>query len=378
VTVVAPMPNYHVLAARRRYGGLRVVERLDDMRIVRVATPAVASWLPARALSEFVTAAALGVAALGVERPDVVIVYSPPLPLGLAACFVRRLRGAPFVLNLQDLVPRAMVDLGVLRSSAAIRGYEAIERFVYSQAAHTTVHSAGNLAHVLARGLEASRASIVPNWIDLSWIDAGMGQGAGIREEWELGDGVVASFAGVIGRSQDLDVVVEAARFARDDPGVAWLIVGDGVARGALGVRAKGLPSVRFRPMQSRARYAALLDATDIGLVTLRADVRSPVVPSKILSLMAARRPVVAVLAKNGDAARLIREADCGVVVEPGDARGLALAVRRLAADASERDRLGINGRRYVEENLALDVVVRRWDGLLDRVAGRYPAGAES
>lgn len=370
VTVVAPMPGYHVLGARRRYSGLRVVEELDGMRVVRVATLARGSSLPSRALSEFTSAAALAVAALGVERPDVAIVYSPPLPHGLAASLVRALRKTPFVLSLQDLVPRAMVDLGVLRSRAATRTYQAIERFVYAQAAHTTVHSAGNLAHVFARGLEASRASIVPNWVDLAAIEAGRGLGAGLRDEWKLGDEVVASFAGVIGYSQDLDVVVEAARV---DDSVAWLIVGDGVARPAIEARASGLANVRFRPMQSRERYAALLDATDIGLVTLRAEVRSPVVPSKILSLMAAARPVVAALAKDSDASRLIEDADCGVVVAPGDAQGLALAVGRLAADPAERRRLGANGRRHAEENLALDVVVRRWDGLLDQVAGRVP-----
>lgn len=372
VTVVAPMPRYHVLGARSRYGGIGVVERLDGIRVVRIATPALGSWPPARALSEFASAAALALVALGVERPDVAIVYSPPLPHGLAACLVGAVRRVPFVLNLQDLVPKSMVDLGVLRSRAAIRAYEAIERFVYSRAAHATVHSAGNLAHVLARGLEASRASVLPNWVDLATIDAGTGMGTALREEWELGDEVVASFAGVIGYSQDVEIVVDAARLTSDDRGVAWLIVGDGIARPALEARAGGLANVLFRPMQSRERYAALLDATDIGLVTLSADVGSPVVPSKVLSLMAAARPVVAVLpAKNSDAARLIEDADCGVVVEPGDARGLAIAVGRLAADSAERRRLGANGRRYAEENLALDVVVRRWDSLLDQVAWR-------
>lgn len=373
VTVVSPMPSYHVLGARRRYEGLRVVEQLGGMRVVRVATLSARNWLPARALSEFISAAALAVAALGVERPDVVIAYSPPLPNGLAACLVGALRRAPFVLNVQDLVPRAMVDLGVLRSRAVVRAYEAIERFVYARADHTTVHSAGNLAHVLACGLEAGRASIVPNWVDLAAIDAGSGLGPAIRDEWQLRGEVVVSFAGVLGYSQDLDVVVEAARLGAG-AGIVWLIVGNGVARPALEARASGLANVRFRPMQSRERYAALLDATDVGLVTLRADVRSPVVPSKLLSLMAAARPVVAVLPEDGDAARLIKDADCGVVIAPGDARGLALAVSRLAADPAERRRLGANGRRHAERNLALDVVVGQWDVLLGRIA-RPPLG---
>src|SRR5690348_9367559 len=123
VTVVAPMPDYFVLGAGREYGGLRVVEQLEGMRVVRAATLTMRGWLPARALSEFTSAAILGITALGVERPDVAIVYSPPLPFGLAAYLVRRLRGSPFVLNLQDLVPRSMVDLGVLRNRPLIRAY---------------------------------------------------------------------------------------------------------------------------------------------------------------------------------------------------------------------------------------------------------------
>lgn len=376
VTVVTPMPGYHVVGERRRYSGLRVAERLDGMHVVRVATLSVRNWLPARAIAEFISAAALGIAALGGEQPDVAIVYSPPLPYGLAASFVGALRRVPFVLNVQDLVPRAMVDLGILRNRIVIRMYEAIERFVYAQAAHTTVHSPGNLAHVRARGVEANRASVVPNWVDLAAIDAGTGLGRDFREEWDLGVKVVASFAGVIGYSQDLEVVVEAARLMRTDGRIVWLIVGDGVARSALETRASGLANVQFRPMQSRERYAALLDATDIGLVTLRADVRSPVVPSKILSLMAASRPVVAVLPEESDAARLIEEVGCGVVVAPGDAGGLSLAVRRLALDPAERRRLGANGRRHAEKHLALDIVVRRWECLLDQVAGHRPSGA--
>lgn len=372
VTVVAPMPHYHALGAEGRYRGLRVVERLNGMHVIRVATPTGRSWLPARALSEFVSAMVLAVAALSMERPDIAIVYSPPLPHGLGAALVKALRRVPFVLNLQDLVPKAMVDVGVLRSRAVIRGYEAIERFVYARAAHTVVHSAGNLAYVLRSGLEEGRASVIPNWVDLASVDAGAGLGSALREEWELRDEVVACFAGVIGYSQDLDVIVEAAGQRVGDSGVTWLIVGDGVARPKLEARASDLVNVRFRPMQTRERYAALLDATDIGLVTLRDEVRSPVVPSKILSLMAAACPVVAALpATNSDAARLIEEAECGVVVAAGDAGALAVAVGRLAADPDERSRLGMNGRRYAEENLAIDLVVRSWDCLLDRVTAR-------
>jgi glycosyltransferase involved in cell wall biosynthesis len=176
-----------------------------------------------------------------------------------------------------------------------------------------------------------------------------------------------------LGYSQDLDIVLEAARILKDEnpqSDILFLIVGDGVERPRLEAKARqmGLNNVRFLPMQPREKYPAVLHASDIGLVTLHAEVRTPVVPSKILSIMAAGRPVVAAMNLDGDGPRLIAEARCGLCVPPEDPRALAGAVLKLYHDASLREELGRNGRQYAEEYLSLDRCVARYEVLLQQV----------
>lgn len=372
VTVLTSMPGYHALGSLERYRGkpwLR--ETVNGMDVLRVATPQLPRRLMVgRALWQFGGALAFFLAGLAMPCHEVAMVYSPPLPLGLTAWGLMRLKGIPFILNVQDLFPQSIIDLGLMRNRWLIRVFGAMERFVYSRAAHITVHSPGNRDHVLGKGARPERVTVVPNWVDTDFICPGERMN-GFRREYGLGDAFIVSFAGVLGYSQDLDVVLDAAALLRSQSGIVWLIVGDGVEKPRLETKARqmGLDNVRFLPMQPRDRYPAVLYASDICLTTLHAEVRTPVVPSKILSIMAAARPVVAALNLDGDAPRLIKEAKCGLCLPPEDPHALAEAVLQLYHDPSLREELGLNGRRYAEEHLSLEVCVGQYEELLARVA---------
>jgi len=129
-----------------------------------------------------------------------------------------------------------------------------------------------------------------------------------------------------------------------------------------------GLDNVRFLPMQPREKYPAVLHASDASLVTLHAEVKTPVVPSKILSIMAAGRPVVAAMDLGGDAPKLIADARCGRCVPPEDPQALAEAVLAFYRDPALREEMGQSGRRYAEERLSLDRCVAQYEVLLQRL----------
>jgi len=376
VTVLTGMPGYHALGPLEKYKGKkRIKEEMEGMEVVRVAMPQLPRHLMVgRALWQFGGAWALFLAGLGLPKADAAIVYSPPLPLGLTAWGLKKLQGLPFILNVQDLFPQSIIDLGLLRNRWLIRFFEGMERFVYRRANIITVHSEGNREHVmrkLDKG-QAEKVKVIPNWVDVHFIQPGPRMNW-FREAHGLGDAFVVSFAGVLGYSQDLDVVLDAARILEDGgwrSEILFLIVGDGVERPRLEAKARqmGLNNVRFLPMQPREKYPAVLHASDIGLATLHAEVRTPVVPSKILSIMAAGRPVVAAMNLDGDGPRLIAEARCGLCVPPEDPRALAEAILQLYHDASLREELGRNGRRYVEKYLSLEACVERYEQLLRQV----------
>ena len=367
VTVITNKPGYHAQGDLSGYKGkLFVKEKTKGMDVLRVASLRLPPRLMfGRALWQFSMAFFFFLAALLLPKHDVVLLYSPPLTLGLSAWGLRLFRRTPFVLNVQDLFPQSIIDLGLLENDVVIAFFERMEQFVYKQADAITVHSSGNQRHVVKKGADPSKVHVLHNWVDTEYIQPGERRNQ-FRRECGLEDEFVLSFGGVLGYSQDLDIVLEAAKLLEAYEDIVWLIVGDGVERERLERKAQDLElaGVKFVPMQPRSKYPAVLHASDVGLATLHADVKTPVVPSKILSIMAAGIPVVAAMHMEGDAPALIDEAACGVCLQPEDAQAMADAVLALYRDENRRQALGQNGRAYAQKNLSLRACVNRYEQL--------------
>jgi len=200
-----------------------------------------------------------------------------------------------------------------------------------------------------------------------------MSRDNGLRAGLGLGKKFIVSFAGIMGFSQDLETVLESARLLKNQPDIAFLMVGDGVEKPKLEKLARDydLGNVYFLPMQPKDKYPEVLAASDVCLATLRREVRTPVVPSKILSIMAAGRPVLASLPLDGDAPELIAAAQCGISIPPGNPRAMARAILEFYRDAGARERMGVQGREYVVRHFSLqhsaelleDCISRAWLG---------------
>ncbi len=367
VTVLTSFPSYHTVEPVQGYQGRRFLrERLDGLEVVRVRVPNLPRQIPvARAAWQFLLAHRFAHAIRHLEKHDVALVYSPPLPLGLAGAALKKSRRTPFILNVQDLFPRSAVDLRILKNRWLIAFFEALEKRIYRAADHITVHSPGNLAHVVGTGIGVDNVTVVPNWVDTDFLRPDRRRN-GFSDKHGLAGRFVASFAGVLGYSQDIDVILDAAQRLREHAEILFLVVGDGVEKDRLirKTRALGCTNVRFLPMQARQVYPDVLTASDVCLVTLNTKVVSPVVPSKILSIMAAGKPLVACMNPQGDAAEVIRAARCGFVLPAGDAAGLAEAILRLRRESSLCTELGRNGRAYCVENFSLARCAQRYVGL--------------
>lgn len=379
VEVVTGFPAYHAMGDLSRYERRRWMnERMEGMNVTRIRVPELARDTPlGRGLWQFTCAGAFALAGLRIARPDAALVYSPPLPLGLTALALRLLRGTPHVINVQDLFPQSAIDLGLLRSRPLIRMFERLESLVYRRADAVTVHSDGNRRHVLEHGGPPATTEVMHNSVDTGHIRPGPRENE-LSRELGLDGRFVASFAGIMGRSQDLGVILDAAKRLEDDGRILFLLAGEGVEKERMMAKSgeMGLDNVRWMPMLPRERYPLLLHLSDVCLTTLHADVKTPVVPSKILSAMAAGRPVVASLDLEGDAPRLIEEAGAGYSLPPEDGAALADTLRRLAGDSELCRRLGESGRRYAEKHLSPESVAVRYEGIFDRITGSRMSAA--
>jgi colanic acid biosynthesis glycosyl transferase WcaI len=168
------------------------------------------------------------------------------------------------------------------------------------------------------------------------------------RRELGIGTEVVVMYAGNVGFSQSLELLVE---FARRTPQVTVLINGAGVALASLHDRAADVANVRFGEYQPEARLAEVLATGDIHVVSLRAGLASVSVPSKTYSILAASRCVVAAVDRDTEIDRLVTRAGAGICVAPDDVDALCAALGSLAGDPARRLALGSAGRTYVEQH---------------------------
>jgi colanic acid biosynthesis glycosyl transferase WcaI len=311
-----------------------------------------------------VLAGAVGLRAGGwFRRVDAVIAMSPPLTLGITGFVVSRLRRGRFVFNIQDVFPDAAVETGAINNSAVISVATALERLSYRLADAVTVLSDDLRDNVVSK-LPASMAvnvHVIPNFVDTEAI-VPADRLTRYRAELGLGTEPIVLYAGNVGFSQSLDLIVAAARELDD---VTFLINGDGAARTALEAEASGLANVRFAGFIAPDRLGELLATGDVHVVPLKAGLGRVSVPSKTYSIMAAARPVVASIDPGTEVPRIIADAGAGVAVPPDDSEVLIAALRALVDEPREAREMGNRGRAWVERNASPAAVGVAYDRLI-------------
>lgn len=290
---------------------------------------------------------------------DAAVIYSPPLPLALVGTWLRR-SGVRTLLNIQDLFPQNAIDLKILRSPLQIKFFQALERFAYRTADVVTVHSEGNRKMLLTQHPEvASKIKLLHNWVDVEHHNSTKPV-IDFKQKWGITQTHIAVFAGVMGPSQYLELILEIAERMQDQTDLLFLMVGDGKEKERLQKIAaeKGLNNVRFEGFISREVYPDLLRACSIGLVCLSPQNNTPVVPGKILGHMASGLPVAAFVHTASDAHTLIAQAQCGVSANSGDLDACVHAMRGLMTQAAEFNKIGQMGKDYAMQHFSKEVCV--------------------
>jgi colanic acid biosynthesis glycosyl transferase WcaI len=373
VTVLTNYPCYNLKVVPPQYQrGLRMNETWKGIPVRRIRIPSLPRGSKiARGVQHLIFGLYLGVLTSLIPRADVALVFSPPLPLPWLVCLVGKARRMPVVVNIQDLFPREAVELGMLTNPLFIRLFEGMERQMHRLATSITVHSPGNRDHVIQHGGQDEQVNVVYNWINTERIRPGRRDNE-FAQEHGLVDRFVVSYAGTMGWAQDMGTIISGAARLRDRPDILFLLVGDGVEKQKMQARSAelGLHNIQWLPMQPWSVYPDVLAASDVSLINLHPALHTPVVPSKLLSIMAAARPVVASLPPESDARGIITEAAGGSFVEAGDGKALANEILRLYLDRALASEMGQRGRAYVKAHFSHQVCIDRMEAILRNAAG--------
>ncbi|MFT4538008.1 MAG: glycosyltransferase involved in cell wall biosynthesis [Planctomycetota bacterium] len=384
VTVVTCVPN---VPDGIPYQGYRnrwlQEEQLDGVRVVRVWT-----WLAAnrgslgRILNYMSFCLTSAWRAWRLPKCDLVIATSPQFFCGWAGVWAARAKRRPLVLEIRDIWPESIDAVGALGSggwirSTAMRYLAWLERRMYAAATKIVTVGDGYQQKLLERGVPAERIAVITNGVEdaLFWprpADARLRAQAGATETDFL-----VGYVGTVGMAHGLEVLVDAARLARDRglQRLRFVVVGDGACLSDLRSQVEGddslpLTFIGRRPKQEMPNWLASLDACCIHLrdkPTFRT-----VLPSKIFEAAATSRPIL--LGVRGEAQRIVDRLACGVAFEPESAEGLVAAAQELMAKPERAAALGDEGRRRVVDQFGLDGLASRYLDLLLETAG---AGGE-
>lgn len=302
-------------------------------------------------------------------RPDIVVGCNMPLDAQAKLRAASARIGAKFVFWLQDVYSDAIshyltAKLGVLGRLVGAH-YRNLEGGLLRSSDAVVAISEKFRAPLTRWGVDPAHVHVIPNWAPLSGIGP-VAKDNGWARRHGLADRPVALYTGTLGLKHDPALLLGLAR-AGAPAGLSVVVVSEGPAvdwleRQKRELQVDNLVLLPFQPMEL---YPEVLGAGDIVLAMVGEEAAAFSVPSKILSYLAAGKPIVASIAADNDAALMIARAEAGFTAPPGDGDAFVARVATLAADAELRARMGRNARDFAEREFAIGPIVERFEGVL-------------
>ncbi len=341
VSVLTAMPNYPTGKTFPGYKGLFRKENLEGITVYRsYIYPTQSSGLFKRLLNYFSFVCSSFWVGILLSKPDFLITESPPLFLGISGYVLSRIKGAKWIFNVADLWPTSVVELGVIKKNGFLyQVSQKMESFFYHKAIIVTGQSKTILQSI------TDRYPDIPTYHFSNGVNPEK-----YTSQAKTKDGKIrVMYAGLHGLAQGLDQIVAAAEILKNHTNLEFVLIGDGPEKQNLIKQTKsaGISNITFLDPIPKSEIPEALASADILIVPLKLQLTGAV-PSKLYEAMAASKPVV--LIAESEAAEIVCNADCGVVVKPGDIEKLASEIQHFAAHPEERIRLGKNGRNAVIE----------------------------
>lgn len=307
------------------------------------------------------------------KKFDYVMSITPPLPLGVIAALYKKISGARFLYHVQDLQVDAARDLNMISSKKLITVLFRIERYILRHADYISTISKG-MQKRLSTKTEKS-VLLFPNWTDTKKIFP-FNEKVHLKQLFNLNPDVpVVLYSGSIGEKQGLENLLDVVQsFQNSMPDVQFVICSSGPYQSVLINKSAELElkNITFIPLQPEEKLNALLNIADAHLVIQKADASDLVMPSKLNSILAAGGLAI-VTANPGSALYdLIHSNDIGLVCSAEGKKPLADCIQYVLTN--DLDNIRVNARRYAEEFLSIDKVMRQYVKDVTGCPPQFPA----
>jgi glycosyltransferase involved in cell wall biosynthesis len=303
------------------------------------------------------------------RKPDVIYSYFPPMVGGISCAILGAIQRRPFIYDVQDLWPEALVATGMLRNPRGVKFIEACVGWVYKRASAVVVLSEGYKRTLVAKGVSESKIHRIYNWCDESRLKRSE------QSEYSASSFDIV-YAGNLGAAQALGSVIQAAHLLQQagERSIRFVFIGDGIEGERLKqqVASMGLDNVEFRGSVSPEAIGAELSKADALLVHLADDpVFAITVPSKTQAYMAMGKPILMAVA--GESAEIIQKAGAGMIARPCTPESIAETALQMARSTPEQlEVFGAAAESYYRENMSQKNGVEHVSRILALVTKKY------
>ncbi len=287
---------------------------------------------------------------LFLKKPDVIIVTSPSLFVGISALILSKIKGVPFLFEVRDLWPESAIATGVLGNKILIKILYALEKLLYQEAKKIIVLTPAFRENIMERFPQfEEKIEIITNGADFSLLGKEKSQNS-IREKYGWGDQKVFAYFGAHGVANDLIQVVEIAKIYKNNDRIRFVLVGDGMQKNLLKnmVSEYGLKNLQFIDSVPKHEVNAYINAVDVCMAILKkTDTFKTIYPNKLFDYMSCKKPSLVTI--DGITRALVEEAKCGLYAEPENVESFQKVIERFVnMSDSELHDMGENGYKHV------------------------------
>jgi colanic acid biosynthesis glycosyl transferase WcaI len=369
VIAVVPVPHFPTGKVSKEFRGRLFWRSVEQgVHVIRVGIPSLdRSKLPLRFI-QFICYQLGAAWIIMSQKYDVVLSGSPSISGLLPFAVSVAIPNKPAIYAVNDLYPQVGITLGFFRNKFVIAVVAALEKFMLNHATIVQIISESFRAGLHELGVPDSKIILFYNWIDTDAIHP-LPRSNEFSKEHGLEDRFVVLYAGNIGPSQGLESVLEAAAKLQDEKDILFVLIGDGLNKKSLVEEAekRAIKNVLFLPFQPRARLSEVMASANLSLVPLRKGIDKGSLPSKLLTVLASGRPVLACVEEDSEMWRWVERANAGIRVPPEDPEELRKAILTLKGDEQKGRQLGENGRSWAEKNHSIQSAAKMMEALLSQ-----------
>lgn len=308
-------------------------------------------------------------ALFSIDRGDKVLVVTNPPLLPFFVRAVCWLKGAKFVLLVHDVYPDVFVPLGLMKPRHPLyQMLSWVNGKLYASADRVVAlgRDMARLVEDKSKGLAS--VSVIPNWGDVDVISPASKMENALLQELGLTDKFVVHYSGNHGRTHDLLSLIEAAELLKEDSDIHFLFIGEGSGKAEAVARAEALSlsNVTFHTFVDRSELNTSLNASNVSVVAFKKGMAGISVPSRLYNLMAAGKPILAVVDDDSEVADVIREAELGVAVPPESPKLLTEQILVLKHDPTRREQMAVNSRNEAVEKYSYETIKQQYRDLFD------------